>query len=295
MRGLSRRPTSLPGLALAAARLRARSCLSLVIFAIALMALGLAYCGRAAPVRVATFNIENFPRDARQIEGAFAAIDALEAPVIAVQEITDPATFAREARERLGEEWRFVADDGGGIQRVGVLFDAERYTLAWSRTHDETRTYAGGKPTLEVRLRSRGSGRALRVLVVHLKAGGAYAHVRREQLRQLRPVVEEAVASWDEVVVLGDFNATGDEDRETIARFSSATGLTWASEPLRCTSYWNRNDGCRGTPLDHVLTRRVPEDIAARGPCETIGCDPGDRCPAFHREVSDHCPVTADL
>lgn len=295
MRGLSRRPTSLPGLALAAARLRARGCLSLLIVAIALLALGLTYCGQAAPVRVATFNIENFPRDAQQIDGAFEAIDALDAPVIAVQEITEPATFARAARDRLGDEWRFVADSGGGLQHVGVLFDAKRYTLSYARTHDETRTYEGGKPTLEVRLRPRGSGRALRVLVVHLKAGGAYAHVRREQLRQLRPIVEAAVASWDEVVVLGDFNATGDEDRETIARFARATGLTWASEGLRCTSYWNRSDGCRGTALDHVLTRREPEDIRARGPCESIGCDPGDRCPAFHREVSDHCPVTTDL
>ena len=34
-------------------------------------------------------------------------------------------------------------------------------------------------------------------------------------------------------------------------------------------------------------------EIAARGPCESVGCHPGDRCPVFHREVSDHCPVTA--
>jgi hypothetical protein len=47
--------------------------------------------------------------------------------------------------------------------------------------------------------------------------------------------------------------------------------------------------------LDHVFTREAPDAIDARGPCEEIGCAPGDRCPAFHREVSDHCPITIDL
>jgi hypothetical protein len=59
------------------------------------------------------------------------------------------------------------------------------------------------------------------------------------------------------------------------------------------SDYWNRSDGCRGTALDHMFLSSNYRAVAARGPCETIGCDPGDRCPAFHREVSDHCPVAA--
>lgn len=245
-------------------------------------------------VRVATFNIENYPRDTRQEHGAFAALRALDAPVVAVQEITDPAAFARAARAHLGESYRFVHDDAGNRQRVGVLYDGARFDLAYVRTHGATQLDPRDKPTLEVRLRRAGA-RALRLFVVHLKAGGDCAHIRREQLRQLTPIVARAVDSWDEVIVLGDFNATGDEDRATLARFAAATGLTWASQGLACTSYWNRRDGCRGVPLDHVLTREAPRSIDARGPCEEIGCSPGDRCPAFHREVSDHCPVTVDL
>jgi endonuclease/exonuclease/phosphatase family metal-dependent hydrolase len=146
-----------------------------------------------------------------------------------------------------------------------------------------------------VRLRRRDGGRALRLFVVHLKAGGDFAHVRREQLRRLAPIVLAAVETYDDVVLLGDFNATGEEDRRTLAELARATRLVWASEALACTSYWNRRDGCRGVALDHVLTVRRPDDVSARGPCESVGCDPGDRCPTFHREVSDHCPVTADL
>lgn len=244
-------------------------------------------------VTVATFNIENFPRSERQVEGAFRAIGELDAPIIGVQEITDPPAFARYAQARLGESWRFVTHRNGPVQHLGVLYDSARYTLSYTRTHTETQIEGRHKPCLEVRLRPEGGGRAIRVFVLHLKAGGDFAAVRREQLRRLEPVLAEAVESWDDLVVLGDFNATGDADREHLAALSRRLGLHWASEPLACTAYWNRRDGCRGSALDHMLTREVSVDIAARGPCERIGCEPGDRCPVFHREVSDHCPVTA--
>jgi endonuclease/exonuclease/phosphatase family metal-dependent hydrolase len=253
-------------------------------------------CRCSAPsLRVATFNIENYPRDARQVEGAFATIEELGAPVVAVQEITDPRAFEVAARAHLGDTYRFVHDEGGQLQHVGVLYDASRFELAYARTHRETRLGPLGKPTLEVRLRRRGRGPALRVFVVHLKAGGDSSHIRREQLRQLTPLLRAAADSWDDVMLLGDFNATGPEDRETLRELALRTHLEWASEHLECTSYWNRSDGCRGAALDHVFRRERPRSVDARGPCESIGCSPGDRCPAFHREVSDHCPVTIDL
>lgn len=266
-----------------------------MVLGILLVSCAIARRCSAPSLRVATFNIENYPRDARQIEGAFAAIDALDAPIVAVQEITDPRAFELAARERLGDSYEFVANEGGPLQRVGVLYDRERFVLSYARTHEETQLGENGKPALEVRLRRSDRGPALRVFVVHLKAGGAYAHVRREQLRQLAPIVQEAVESWDEIVVLGDFNATGEDDRRALAEFAHATRLTWASRDLECTSYWDRSDGCRGAALDHVFVRRAPRAIDARGPCEEIGCAPRDRCPAFHHEVSDHCPVTVDL
>ncbi|MFK7988636.1 MAG: endonuclease/exonuclease/phosphatase family protein [Sandaracinaceae bacterium] len=253
-------------------------------------------CERQPGPAVGTFNIENFPRGGpRQVAGAFETLARLGGPVWAVQEITAPARFRREAQARLGPAWRFVHDGSRNQQRVGVLYDSDRYALAWSRDRRETLIDGRHKVSLDVRLRSREGGPALRLFVVHLKAGGEWPEVRRQQLRQLAPVVREAAESWDEVMVLGDFNATGAADRETLAWFASATGLHWASEALLCTSYWNRRDGCLGTPLDHVFTRRAPEGIAARGPCETHGCDRSDRCPTFHAEVSDHCPVTFGL
>src|SRR5690606_22890712 len=113
----------------------------------------------------------------------------------------------------------------------------------YARTHRETQLGGQGKPALEVRLRRAGSGAALRVFVVHLKAGGDSAHVRREQLRQLTPILRAAADSWDDVMLVGDFNATGHEDRATLRELALRTHLVWASEDLECTSYWNRSDG----------------------------------------------------
>jgi endonuclease/exonuclease/phosphatase family metal-dependent hydrolase len=94
---------------------------------------------------------------------------------------------------------------------------------------------------------------------------------------------------------MGDFNATGPEDRAAIFDMSERTEMVWLSESLECTSYWERPDQCEGSALDHVLVEAIPFSVAARGPCETEGCDTRESCPIFHREVSDHCPVVAEI
>jgi exonuclease III len=251
-------------------------------------------CGGSG-LRVGTFNIENYPQSQRQVEGAFRAIDALDVAALGVQEITEPEAFARAARERLGDEWRFAFPAESPPQRVGVLYDGADLELVATQTHRETLVYDGGKPMFEARLRGRDDGAVLRLFVVHLKAAGDGGDVRRRQLRAIRPVIAAAASSGDRVVLLGDFNATGPGDRDEIAALAAAAGMTWASRELACTSYWDRDDGCLGSALDHVLASEAARSIAARGPCETDGCDRRDRCPAFHDEVSDHCPVTLDL
>lgn len=260
-----------------------------------LLAVTLLYqCIAPGSARVATFNIENYPKSAQQEALAFDAIRSLDAVAIGVQEITDPGAFAAAARRRLGDAWRFVFADRGPEQRVGVLYDGGALELLSARTLRETEVYSGAKPALEARLAPR-AGDVLRLIVVHLKAAGDGAPRRREQLLALRPRIIEAMRTGERVVLLGDFNATGDEDRREIAALAEATGMAWASEGLGCTSYWSRRDGCVGTALDHVLTWRAPRGIRARGPCETEGCAARESCPIFHRDVSDHCPVTVDL
>lgn len=245
----------------------------------------------ASGSRFATFNIENYPKSASQVEGAFHAIRALDADAIGLQEITDPTGFDRAAKERLGTRWSTVFSDHPE-QRVGVLYDGATFSVVDSTMHRETEVYDGAKPALEVRLR-RASGRVTRMFVVHLKARGDGGAVRKRQLDALAPVVRAARATGDDVIVVGDFNATGPDDVVAIRAFARASELDVATEEVECTSYWNRSDGCLGQPLDHMLTS-WSADASAEGACRTHGCAMRPECPSFHRDVSDHCPVVVD-
>lgn len=253
----------------------------------------------AAPAaRFATFNIEDFPKHARQIEGAFRELAALDADVIAVQEIGDPALFAAEARRRLGARWEFVHVDTRPIgerrpgHHIGVLFDSRRWTLLSTRAHDATRLASGRhKPTLEVRLR-RGD-HIVRVFVVHLKSGSDGRAIREQQLLALAEIVSRAHRSAEAIVLLGDFNATEQADRDDIASLATRAGLRWASERLACSAFWARRDGCPRSRLDHVLTSDPPRSVRAAGACATDGCDWQASCPVYAKHVSDHCPVVA--
>lgn len=247
------------------------------------------------PLRIVTYNIEDFPKSEAQVESAFRTIAGLDAPVIAVQEILDAGALERATKAELGSDWEVAV--GSDSRAVGLIYDGDRLTLGGAREHG-----IGGRKVLEVRLEPR-RGPDLRVFVVHLKAGGGPEDIarRRAQLELLAPIVEHAVSkSRDSIVVLGDFNATSDDDRQQLRRFAARTKLRWASEPLDCTAYWNRRDGdtlqdCPGSALDHVFTREPPRSIAAKGLCEDLGCDGGLLCPAGRFLVSDHCPVLTEL
>ncbi len=251
---------------------------------------------------VVSFNIRDFPRDPSQARRAFETLAALRPQVIGVQEIGDPEAFGTGLRATLGPSWRAVFSEDGAPRPdrrphlLGVAWDAGRYRLDRSRSHDEVRVRRGLRPALEVRLRPVGEGPGLRVFVVHLKAGGdaEASKLRAEQLRRLRPILREAVAGPDALVLLGDFNATGEADRAELAGFARDTGLVWASEDLACTAFWRPDGHCRGSALDHVFTRGRPRAVRAEGPCRE-GCAPGRRCPAFWAEVSDHCPLRLEL
>jgi endonuclease/exonuclease/phosphatase family metal-dependent hydrolase len=274
------------------------------LVAIALIVRGACDDDDRATIRIATFNIEDFPKDARQVAGAFDELSRIDASVIALQEITDPERFAREARTRLGVRWQLVhvstapVRETRPVHHLGVLFDGDAWWLAGTAVHDETRLEEGRhKPTLEVRLRPRRGGEPdLRVLVVHLKAGSEGRPIRARQHAALRRLLRELVRSGDRVIVLGDFNATDDDmDRADLAKLAEVAKLQWATERLACTAFWARDDGCPRSRLDHAITWTRPARALAAGACATEGCDWQAACPVWAEQVSDHCPVVLDL
>jgi endonuclease/exonuclease/phosphatase family metal-dependent hydrolase len=243
-------------------------------------------------LRVATFNIEKFPKSDRQLAGALDEIAASRASVIGVQEIGDGPMLIAGARARLGDSWRYV-DDGAARFALGVLYDGAQWQLRSRRIHQDTRVDGEGKPVLEVRLAPIGDGEPLRLLVVHFKSGREGRSLRVRQYDGLARVVTAASGSDERLVVLGDFNATEAGDRRDLARLAAATALVWASEPLTCTAFWERHDGCPRSRLDHVLAWTRPSTIAATGGCASEGCDWEASCPVYAEAVSDHCPVVA--
>lgn len=276
----------------------------LVLALLVLLVLALlSRCDRQS-LRVASFNIETYPqKGAEQERWAFATLESLDASIVALQEITDPQGFAAQARRQLGPRWEVVfdrvpraeLDPTAPTLHLGLLFDGRRWTRIADWTHAATQLGNPRlRPTVEVQLRGD-DDRELRVFVVHFKSGGDHAPTRARQLEALAPLVERARSEGGEVLVLGDFNSTGEPDREALAAFAARTGLDWSSRALACTAYWRpERDGkrrCEGSALDHLFASRPPRTMEAKGPCESVGCEPGDRCPLFYDEVSDHCPI----
>ncbi|HUJ59137.1 MAG TPA: endonuclease/exonuclease/phosphatase family protein [Kofleriaceae bacterium] len=246
------------------------------------------------PLRLATFNIENFPKDARQVRGALDEIADADAGFVAVQEISDAAVLRAAARELLGASWDFVQAEPGARLDLGVLYDRARFTVVSRQVHDETRLGGRNKPVLDVGLRDR-DGVVVRVLVVHFACCTPGRPIRARQHEALRAIVASVRREHERVVVLGDFNATEDADRADLAALARATGMVWATEALACSAFWSRADDCPRSRLDHVLTWRAPDHVAARGACATEGCGATRSCPLYAREVSDHCPVVVTV
>ena len=248
--------------------------------------------GCAAPdASVVTFNIENYPRSERQAHAALALVGSTGAPVVGLQEIRDPEHLRQAAQAQLGASWRFVTHEARGRSlRVGLLYDGSRVALEHAIAHDAVRVTPGGRPALEVLLLEPG-GQRLRVFVVHLKAGAGYDDVRKRQMEALSAIVAAARAgsgAGERLVVLGDFNVIGALGELQMRHLARTTGLIWSSEHVPYTAMHHRDGRCAVSSLDHILSSE-PLRAAPLGPCTAQ--PPGDRCPVFVDQVSDHCPV----
>jgi endonuclease/exonuclease/phosphatase family metal-dependent hydrolase len=281
-----------------------RAALAGLVLIAALAAVAVARCrapGPPPPLAFATFNIEDFPKDARQIDGAFALLAELDADVVALQEIIDPSVFLAEVHARLGSSWRFVHTGQSPRarlyprRRTGVLYDGRAWDLAAVAVHEDTRAVGGAQPVLDVRLAPRAGGAVLRVVVVHLLAGSDNRARRAREHAALAALLASTRDPAERLLVAGDFNATEPADRDDLAALAAAADLTWATEPLPCSAFWRRHDDCPTSRLDHVFSSAPPASTAARGACQTHGCATRDRCPTYREVVSDHCPILVTL
>jgi endonuclease/exonuclease/phosphatase family metal-dependent hydrolase len=244
-------------------------------------------------VRVTTFNVELFPKHPGHGQAVFEQIDALESPVVAVQEIEDASQFRTDARRVLGSSWRYVGAEHCERLCLGILFDSNRVELLQTETHQDTQIHRGARPVLEAVLEV--DGRPVSVFVVHLKAKPDGVSLREKQLRALTRIINERRPRRTEFVVVGDFNSVTQQDQRLLSRFSESTGLAWNSTEVECSHYWQRESTCLTSTLDHVFSSVEGAQARPNAACATLGCDMGRTCPVYRKRVSDHCPVTVEL
>ncbi len=277
------------------------------------LALASALGGCSSEVTIATFNIRFFPEEGTDRSKVAAEIAALDASIIAVQEIRDVRALGdvlEDVSTRTGRDYQVIigtcGGDGQGIT-TGIVYDAEAWTVAEHRDYPDLRPdgECGQRRqpgTLGVFEDSR--GQRLSVLSVHLRPFPHEFDVRREQWGRLLQRLDEIEQRHDApAVALGDYNSTGyrdepKEERTFIDTTVAQAGYQLPTAGLACTEYW-RPKGDEGpfrpSMLDHVVATRgrwTPAKV--RGMCERLACAPTkpEAMDPDYASVSDHCPVT---
>lgn len=285
----------------------------------------------AGRLRLGTWNLRNFPLDERAGDPALGfasqtnicdledALEGLDADILGFAEIRDARRFPPILRRAAGERrYQVVLSRHGGRwgQRLAIAWD-DRVLEAVGRPVEirEVAVDDDLRPALAQRLRSRREPpRELTVLQLHLKSRPSGFQVRMEQHR----AVVEWVRRWSEdaagqiLVVMGDANTTGAEGGSTelelagVDRLYEGVGLRRLANATGCTEYWEGGGEPDGVQLpsllDHVWVRGLGGELpparswlhCAREGCGPLASRPGAEDATFW-DVSDHCPVTADL
>jgi len=269
-----------------------------------------------ANLRIATWNLRNFPRETKDLGRVRDNILGLQADLLAVQEVRDA-----QALRELVPEWEFhLSQRGGrGHQLLGVGFDPGKIAVVSPlREHSELELGGRVRPAVSIQVRSRRTGLEFSVVVVHLKARPQGYEKRREQWPALAKVVGEvtARAGMANVIVLGDFNLTGppggspageQTELESVLRITEGTDLRLVTNDEGCSAYWEggrRDRWKEPSLLDLIwvggLEHRVIDNIGrsyahcARHRCRPFRAD--EAYPDLDLEAaSDHCPVAIDL
>jgi hypothetical protein len=281
-------------------------------------------------IRVAHFNLRNFPLDERpQLDGLGfsrrtnicdleAVLAGLDADVMGFTEVCDTRRFPPILRRSGGGRpirLLFSQDGGRSGQHLAVAWDGDAFErVDGPEEIGELVVKPGLRPGLAVRLRSTADPSVdFTVVEVHLDAGRDDMDSRLEQVE----ILAHWISNWVEatgdpdVVLLGDFNVVGGRGRSAgdelrrVDAVLGAVGMTRLTNATGCTQYWEgsgRADGVfEASMLDLVYLRGLTASAPARSwlHCARLDCGelvsrPGAEDGTFF-DVSDHCPVTFEL
>lgn len=270
-----------------------------------------------AAIRIVTWNLRNFPvepddpddRDPPHDRDRLRrTIEALQPDVLALQEVHDAEAIAM----LLGPDFEVTASEHGGPrgQHLVIAWRTSRIRPTGPPTeHDAIALDGRLRPALSAPFVLRSSERRFTVMAVHLKARPQGASIRREQWDHLASAIDRLLEHDTDLVLLGDFNVTGDtllgtasEERQALETKLAESNLT-PIEVGACTSYWHgvRHDRwVEPARLDLAFAAGFADahPVASAGThCRRHRCEPfadADDDPSF-AGLSDHCPVVVDM
>lgn len=283
-------------------------------------------------VRVALWNIRNFPLDSRpqypdlsysrrtNICDLQDALSGLDSDVIGFEEITDTRRFPPILRRAEGDRryrLRFGSHGGTHGQKLALAWDDARVEMV-----GELEEIAGVavserfKPALVGTFKTRQDPFVgFTVVQVHLAAAPRGFSSRRQQYQALVDWIDENAlgAQRKNLILQGDFNVTGWEGSSHVEELALLDGLMQGVGMRRsvnasgCTEYWEgggERDGIQVPSLLDIVYLKGFEDYTVTQPeswlhCKRFNCRelvslPGKEDGTFW-DVSDHCPVTFEI
>lgn len=249
-----------------------------------------------ATLHVATWNLKQFPATPDAPARVAEAMQVLDADVIAVQEVADPAAFQTLVEAMPGYQGLLGRPQTGTPPiRVGLLWRTS--TVALESSEDLfTASPLFPRPALRADFGVAGVGTRFSVMTVHLKAGTTAAD-EQQRIDSAHALVGQLAeienAGEDEVLLLGDFNeAFGDRRAaEFFGTFEGDAGNTVLSRALEQSGQVTFIPA--KLVLDHMVsTPGLKEELGTSTPSVVTGlAAPADG----GTSLSDHHPVRLEL
>jgi len=254
--------------------------------------------GTDTTLDVATWNIQNFPKDGDKTIGALLGlVPQLDLDIYAIQEVEDTAEFRQLVDGLAGYAGLYSADEYGhnSYQKTALIYRRSTVTVKDKRQlfWDNDSVV---RPPLELDMAASVRGRVFdfRMVVLHLKAGSSYSDFaeRRATCRLLKEHIDAALAAGgdSDYVVVGDWNDELDDTPEENvfqALIEDSTDYRFLTRPLAGNSHNSSYIG--GGLIDHVLVTCAALRAYGQGVTGTLRLD--DEFPNYEELVSDHRPV----
>lgn len=279
----------------------------------------------AASLTVGTYNIRNFDYDERyriktNKPELAKIIKESGADLIAVQEINNTTEFVRYVKTTFQAFDAQLSECGGAHgQKLGFMFNTKKLKLlsfnedlSLSDPNGRGTCYGGSRPAAIGLFEIIETKQKFYAFSVHLKSGsqGASIDKRLEQFIVIQDLITDLQnkTKIKDFVIAGDMNTTTYNvrgvDYKALQSLTTSLAATDISKSLPCTAYWwgGSDDNIEDPSiLDHVLISKgliqKPLQPKLGGHCAAVSCKqmPAPSLGMSYSNVSDHCPVTAQI